>query len=231
MQRDELAAMIDHTLLKPEATRAQVEALCVEAVEHGFAAACVSPIHAGLAVLSLEDAAPRACSVVGFPSGAHPTSIKAGEAMLVASLGVTEVDMVIDLGGLIADGGSSVHTDVGAVRAALPDDVVLKVIIESAALTDALIVEACRASVDAGADFVKTSTGFHPSGGASTHAVALMRATVGDGIGVKASGGIRTLADARAMVDAGASRIGASAGIAILAELDAADGSSSDPST
>jgi deoxyribose-phosphate aldolase len=219
MQRSELAAMIDHTLLRPEATRAEVEALCAEAIEHGFAAACVSPIHAGLAVLSLADAPPRSCSVVGFPSGAHPTSIKAGEATLVASLGVEEVDMVIDLGGLIAEGGARVHADVAAVRAALPGDVVLKVIIESAALTDALIVEACRASVDAGADFVKTSTGFHPTGGASTHAVALMRSTVGADVGVKASGGIRTLADAVAMVEAGADRIGASAGIAILAEL------------
>lgn len=219
MQRTELAAMIDHTLLKPEATRAQVEALCAEAVEHGFAAACVSPIHAGLAVLSLADTGPRACAVVGFPSGAHPSAIKAAEAAHVASLGVEEVDMVIDLGGLIAEGAASVHADVAAVRAALPGEVVLKVIIESAALTDEQIVAACRASVDAGADFVKTSTGFHPSGGASTHAVSLMRATVGDGVGVKASGGIRTLADALAMVEAGADRIGASAGIAILAEL------------
>ena len=219
MQRSELAAMIDHTLLKPEATQEQVAALCAEAVAHGFAAACVSPIHAGLAVLSLADAAARACVVVGFPSGAHASTIKAGEATLAASLGVAEVDMVIDLGGLIAEGGASVHADVAAVRAALPSDVVLKVIIESAALTDAQIVEACRASVDAGADLVKTSTGFHPAGGASTSAVALMRATVGADVGVKASGGIRTLADTLAMIEAGADRIGASAGVAILAEL------------
>ncbi len=219
MQRAELAAMIDHTLLKPEATPAQVASLCAEAVEHRFAAACVSPIHAQLVVASLAGSPVRPCAVVGFPSGAHPSAIKAAEAAHVAAAGVTEVDMVIDLGGLIAEGGTSVHADVAAVRAALPADVTLKVIIESAALTDAHVVDACRAAVDAGADFVKTSTGFHPAGGASTHAVALMRTTVGADVGVKASGGIRTLADALAMVEAGADRIGASAGIAILAEL------------
>lgn len=219
MQRTELAAMIDHTLLKPEATRAQVAALCAEAVEHGFAAACVSSVHAQLIVASLAGADALPCCVVGFPSGAHPSAIKAAEAAHVAAAGVREVDMVIDLGGLIAEGAASVHADVAAVRAALPGEVVLKVIIESAALSDEQIVAACHASVDAGADFVKTSTGFHPAGGASTHAVALMRATVGADVGVKASGGIRTLADALAMVEAGADRIGASAGIAILAEL------------
>lgn len=219
MQRAELAAMIDHTLLKPEATPTQVASLCAEAVEHRFAAACVSPIHAQLVVASLAGSPVRPCAVVGFPSGAHPSAIKAAEAAHVAAAGVTEVDMVIDLGGLIAEGGTSVHADVAAVRAALPADVTLKVIIESAALTDAHVVDACRAAVDAGADFVKTSTGFHPAGGASTHAVALMRSTVGADVGVKASGGIRTLADALTMVEAGADRIGASAGIAILAEL------------
>ena len=219
MQRAELAAMIDHTLLKPEATPAQVASLCAEAVEHRFAAACVSPIHAQLVVASLAGSPVRPCAVVGFPSGAHPSAIKATEAAHVAAAGVTEVDMVIDLGGLIAEGGASVHADVAAVRAALSADVTLKVIIESAALTDAHVVDACRAAVDAGADFVKTSTGFHPAGGASTRAVALMRTTVGADVGVKASGGIRTLADALAMIEAGADRIGASAGIAILAEL------------
>ena len=219
MDRDQLAAMIDHTLLKPEATPAQVAALCAEAVEHRFAAACVSPNHADLIVTELAGSTVRTCCVVGFPSGAHATAIKVSEAWDVAGAGVAEVDMVIDLGGLISDGGASVHAEVAEVRGVLGRDVVLKVIIESAALTDARIVEACRASVDAGADFVKTSTGFHPAGGASTHAVALMRGTVGAQVGVKASGGIRTLADARAMIDAGASRIGASAGIAILAEL------------
>jgi deoxyribose-phosphate aldolase len=219
MQRSELAAMIDHTLLKPEATREQVTALCRETVEHGFATACVSPVHATLVVLGLMETPSLACCVVGFPSGAHPIQIKASEAMLVRSLGVQEVDMVIDIGGLISDGASSVDLEVTAVRAALDDEVVLKVIVESAALTDTQLVEACRAAVDAGADFVKTSTGFHPAGGASTHAVELMRRTVGPTIGVKASGGIRTLADALAMIEAGADRIGASAGIAILAEL------------
>ena len=219
MDRDQLAAMIDHTLLKPEATPDQVRALAAEAIEHRFAAACVSPNHADLIVTELAGSKVRTCCVVAFPSGAHATAIKVSEAWDVAGAGVAEVDMVIDLGGLSAEGGASVHAEVAEVRGVLGGDVVLKVIIESAALTDAQIVEACRASVDAGADFVKTSTGFHPAGGAGTHAVALMRSTVGAQVGVKASGGIRTLADARAMVDAGASRIGASAGIAILAEL------------
>ncbi len=218
--RGDLAAMIDHTLLRPEATGTQVAALCAEAIEHRFAAACVSPVHSELVVASLAGAGPRPCCVVGFPSGAHPSAIKAAEAAHVAAVGALEVDMVIDLGGLIAHGAPSVHADVAAVRTALPRDVVLKVIIESAALSDAQIVEACKASVDAGADFMKTSTGMHPAGGASTHAVELMRTTVGTGTGVKASGGIRTLADALAMIEAGADRIGASAGVAILAELD-----------
>jgi deoxyribose-phosphate aldolase len=224
MQRSDIAAMIDHTLLKPEATREQVLALCAEAKEHGFAAACVSSIHGELVASALAGARALACCVVGFPSGAHPSAIKAAEAAHLADAGIAEVDMVIDLGGLIAEGPASVHVDVAAVRAALPADVILKVIIESAALSDSRIVEACRASVDAGADFVKTSTGFHPAGGATAHAVALMRSTVGPDVGVKASGGIRTLADLTTMVDAGADRIGASAGIAILAEAAAAEG-------
>ena len=217
--RSGLAAIIDHTLLRPEATGEDVLALCREAVQHAFAAACVSPVHAELVVTTLSGTRVDACCVVGFPSGAHPVDVKAHEARAVAEVGVDEIDMVIDIGGLIARGGGSVASEVAAVRTAIPAAVVLKVIVETAALPDPLIVEACMAAVDAGADFVKTSTGYHPAGGATPQAVALMRATVGPDIGVKASGGIRTLADVLAMVDAGATRIGASAGIAILDEL------------
>jgi len=216
MERHELAAMIDHTLLKPEATDRQVEQLCREAVEHGFASVCVSPNRVGLVARLLDGHPSLACSVIGFPSGAHVSAIKAAEAAEAAASGAQELDMVIDLGGLIEEGAEAVVRDVHAIRSAIDDAVVLKSIIESAALTDAQIVAACEAAVAAGADYVKTSTGFHPSGGASTHAVALMRATVGDEVGVKASGGIRSYEDALAMREAGASRLGMSAGVAVV---------------
>jgi deoxyribose-phosphate aldolase len=218
----DLAAMIDHTLLKPETTQRQAVAHCTEAIKHSFAAACVSSIHAGAAareILSYGTAPTSSCSVIAFPSGAHPRDIKVAEAVHAVELGIDEIDMVIDLGGLFAEGGRSVYEEVEYVRSEIGGDIVLKVIIESAALNDVQIVEACRGAVDGGADFVKTSTGFHPAGGATTDAVSLMRASVPDSVGVKASGGIRTLADALAMVEAGANRIGTSAGVAILAEL------------
>lgn len=216
MERHELAGMIDHTLLKPEATDRQVEQLCREAVEHGFASVCVSPNRVGLVAQLLDGHPSLACSVVGFPSGAHLPAIKAVEAAEAAAAGAQELDMVIDVGGLIEEGAEAVARDVHVIRSAVDDAVVLKSIIESAALSDAQIVTACEAAVAAGADFVKTSTGFHPSGGASTHAVALMRRTVGDGVGVKASGGIRSYEDALAMLEAGASRLGMSAGVAVV---------------
>ena len=216
MERHELAAMIDHTLLKPEATDRQVEQRCREAIEHGFASVCVSPNRVGLVASLLEGHPSLACSVIGFPSGAHVSAIKAAEAQQAAAAGAQELDMVIDLGGLLDEGAEAVARDVHAIRSAIDDDVVLKSIIESAALTDEQIVAACEAAVAAGADYVKTSTGFHPAGGASTHAVALMRATVGDHVGVKASGGIRSYADALAMIEAGASRLGMSAGVAVV---------------
>jgi deoxyribose-phosphate aldolase len=222
MQSQELAAMIDHTLLKPETTMKQVADLCDEAIAHHFAAVCVSSIHAGVAarkILMHTTTKTRSCSVVGFPSGALTRGIKAAEAVEAESLGINEIDMVIDLGGLFAYGGQAVYEDVKYVRESLPDRVVLKAIIESAALNDVQIVEACRGAVDGGANFVKTSTGFHPAGGATRDAVSLMRASVPDSVGVKASGGIRTLSDALGMIEAGANRIGTSAGIAILAEL------------
>ncbi|MFC0675060.1 deoxyribose-phosphate aldolase [Brachybacterium hainanense] len=208
--RSPLAPMIDHTLLKPEATRADVEALAREAEELGTWSICVSP-----SMLPVETTVTVA-TVCGFPSGKHTSAIKAAEAAGAVAAGAEEVDMVIDVGRARDGDYEAVRADIAAVRAAAPAPVVLKVIIESAALSDEQIVGACRAAEAAGADFVKTSTGFHPAGGASAHAVALMRATVGDRLGVKASGGIRTREAAEAMVAAGASRLGLSSSRAIL---------------
>lgn len=214
MDRATLAAMIDHTLLKPEATVDQVIALCEEATDLGVAAVCVSPsmlpITEGLGV-GID-----VCTVIGFPSGAHQPAVKAHEAEVAIDAGATEVDMVVNLGLVVAGEWAAVEDDIGAVRAASEGRALLKVIIESAALTDDQIVATCQAAEVAGADYVKTSTGFHPTGGASVEAVRLMRHTVGDRLGVKASGGIRDAAAALAMVEAGASRIGCSASRAIL---------------
>ena len=211
MDRAALARTVDHTLLKPEATDAQVAALVAEAVELGAFSVCVSPSRLplqapdGLAV----------CTVVGFPSGAHASSVKAAEAALAVQQGATEVDMVIDLGRALAGEWAAVETDVAAVASAC-DGVLLKVILESAALSTEQLVEACRAAERGGAQFVKTSTGFHPSGGASIEAVRTMRGTVGDRLGVKASGGIRDTAAALAMLEAGATRLGLSGTRAVL---------------
>jgi deoxyribose-phosphate aldolase len=215
MEPAELARMIDHTLLAPTATPGQIALLCTEAAELGVAAVCVSPSRLPLPEPELPDSI-ATCTVIGFPSGAHQPSVKAAEAARAVADGATEIDMVMDLG--LARGGlwHRVQADITAVRAAVPAPLRLKVIIESAALDDAAIVAACHAAEAAGADYVKTSTGFHPDGGASLHAVDLMRKTVGDRLGVKASGGIRDAATAVAMVEAGASRLGCSATRAIL---------------
>lgn len=211
MDRAALAQTIDHTLLKPEATDAQVAALVAEAAELGAFSVCVSPsrlplqVPAGLVV----------CTVVGFPSGAHVSSVKAAEAAQAVRDGATEVDMVVDLGRAKAGDWAAVEADVAAVEQAC-GDVLLKVIVESAALTAEELVQACRASEAGGAQYVKTSTGFHPAGGASVEAVRAMRETVGDRLGVKASGGIRDTATALAMLDAGASRLGLSGSRAVL---------------
>jgi deoxyribose-phosphate aldolase len=216
--RSTVARMIDHTLLRPEATTGQVEALCREAGELGVFSVCVSPSRLVRAA-RVVPAGVALAVVCGFPSGAHRSAVKAAEAAASVEEGAAEVDMVLDLG-LVKDGAwAAVRADVAAVRAAVPIPRVLKVIIESAALTDDEIVAACAASEQAGADFVKTSTGFHPAGGASVHAVELMARTVGGRLGVKASGGIRTTQDALAMIEAGATRIGASATSALLAGL------------
>jgi deoxyribose-phosphate aldolase len=215
-----LAGLIDHTLLKPEATRADVDALVAEAVALGTFSVCVSP--SMLPVHVPAGSGLRVAVVCGFPSGKHTTEVKAAEARQSVERGADEVDMVIDVGAAKAGGFDAVEEDIRAVRAAIPAPGILKVIIESAALTDEEIVGACRAAVAAGADFVKTSTGFHPSGGATTHAVALMSRTVEGRLGVKASGGIRSLETARAMVAAGATRLGVSGSKQLLAD-EAAD--------
>lgn len=210
----EVAAMIDHTLLKPEATTADVTALVAEAAELGTYSVCVSPSMLPIDVPGQL----KVAAVCGFPSGKHTSPVKAAEAAEAVRNGAAEIDMVIDIGAAKAGRFPLVQADIAAVRAAVPAPTVLKVIIESAALTDDEIVGACRAAVAAGADFVKTSTGFHPAGGATVHAVDLMYRTVRDaGLAVKASGGVRTLEQARAMIAAGATRLGVSGSRALLA--------------
>ncbi|MDX1883484.1 deoxyribose-phosphate aldolase [Mycolicibacterium sp. 120270] len=217
-RRSDVAAVVDHTLLKPEATQADVTALVAEAAELGVYAVCVSPSMVAVAKSTLP-AGLHLASVVGFPSGKHLSTIKAAEAAEAIAAGADEIDMVIDVGAAVAGDLDAVRADVAAVRAAA-EGAVLKVIVESAALLslagDDALTAVCRCAVDAGADFVKTSTGFHPSGGASVHAVELMAAVVGAGIGVKASGGIRTAEDAVAMLTAGATRLGLSGTRAVL---------------
>ncbi len=212
LDRAALAHLVDHTLLSPTATPADVEALAAEAADLGTYSICVSP-----SMLPLPfEARVKVATVCGFPSGKHTPAAKAAEAAESVRNGVDEVDMVIDIGALKAGDAAHTEDEIRAVREACPAPVVLKVIIESAALTDDEIIAACRAAEAAGADFVKTSTGFHPAGGASTHAVALMSETVGGRLGVKASGGIRDWAAAQAMVDAGATRLGLSGTRAVL---------------
>ncbi|WP_115726849.1 deoxyribose-phosphate aldolase [Actinomyces culturomici] len=212
MKKFEVAQMIDHTLLKPEATAADVARIVAEGVELGTYSVCVSP-----SMLPLEvPAGLKVACVAGFPSGAVKAEVKAAEAARAVADGADEVDMVINIALAKEGRADDLEAEIRAVREQIPAPKVLKVIIESAALTDDEIVMACKASEAAGADFVKTSTGFHPAGGASVHAVSLMRATVGDRLGVKASGGIRDAATALAMIEAGASRLGVSATLAIL---------------
>jgi deoxyribose-phosphate aldolase len=216
------AQYVDHTLLKPEATAADVAALVAEGARLGVYSVCVSPSFLPLDLTAAPNL--RVAVVCGFPSGKHHSTVKAAEAALSMQQGADEVDMVIDIGAAKAGNFAAVEADIAAVRAAVPAPGVLKVIIESAALDDAQIVGVCRAAVAAGADFVKTSTGFHPAGGATVHAVELMRATVGPAVGVKASGGIRTATDAARLIDAGATRLGLSATGPVLAGLEGGAG-------
>lgn len=215
----ELNRYIDHTLLKPAATRADIAKLCAEAKEYRFASVCVNSAHIAevAAALAGTDVAP--CCVIGFPLGAMETEAKAHEAARAAALGAKEIDMVMDIGAAKEGDFARVEADIAAVVSAIQGRAKLKVILECCLLTDEEKTAACLAAKRAGADFVKTSTGFS-TGGATEHDVALMRAAVGDDMGVKASGGIRTQEDALRMIAAGASRIGASAGIAIVTAKD-----------
>lgn len=211
-----IAGYIDHTLLKPEASEADVLKVCAEAAEYGFKSVCVNPIWVKTVTTALKGSGVLTCSVVGFPLGATPTDVKAFEARGAVLDGAEEVDMVINIAAARADDRGALVEDIAAVAEAVHGGgAILKVIIETALLTDAQKVLACQAAVEAGADFVKTSTGFN-GGGATVEDVALMRRTVGPEVGVKASGGVRSLADAQAMIAAGATRIGASSGIAIV---------------
>jgi deoxyribose-phosphate aldolase len=216
-----VAPMVDHTLLKPEATDADVTALVLEALELGVYAVCVSPSMVPT-VMRAGATGTRVATVVGFPSGKHLSEIKAQEAMLAVAAGADEVDMVIDVGAAVAGDIAAVRADIEAVRAAVPESI-LKVIVESAALLELAgeqtLVDVCLAAAEADVEFVKTSTGFHPAGGASVRAVEIMVGTVGPTVEVKASGGIRTAADAIAMLDAGATRLGLSGTRAVLAGL------------
>lgn len=214
-----LAGVIDHTLLKPEAMPAQVEALCAEAREHRFCSVCVNPRFVSLCVRLLQGSGVLTCTVAGFPLGATSTTAKVEETRQAVRDGAREVDMVLSVGELRAGNDRAVQDEIAHVAEVChAGGAILKVIIETALLDDAEKVRACRASVAARADFVKTSTGFAKAG-ATLYDVLVMRHTVGEGVGVKAAGGIRTLDDALAMLVAGANRIGASVGVGILSEL------------
>ncbi len=218
LTRTELARMVDHTMLRPEATPADVVALCREANELGVHSVCVSPSFLPLARDLLEPGIATG-TVVGFPSGKHHAAIKAAEAARAVSEGADEIDMVIDIGAVKAGQWRATSREVNAVREAT-GGVVLKVILETAALADDEIVRAAILCQEAGAQFVKTSTGFHPAGGATAHAVSLLANTVGGITGIKASGGLRTTAAALDMVAAGATRLGLSATRPVLDGLD-----------
>ena len=216
---EQLAKMIDHTLLKPEATTAQIEQLCGEAKEYSFASVCVNSMYVPQATTLLASSPVKVCTVVGFPLGAMLSQAKAAETRLAIERGASEIDMVMHVGALKSEDISMLHHDISMVVAECQlNDALCKVIIETSLLDDNEKVIACRVAQDAGADFVKTSTGFS-SGGATVADVRLMRQTVGDATGVKASGGIRTLSDALAMIEAGANRLGMSAGVAVMREM------------
>jgi len=212
-----LASTIDHTLLKPTASQGQIAKLCEEALQYQFASVCVNPVHVPFAARLLKDSAVKVCTVIGFPLGANSTLTKVLEARDAAAGGAGEIDMVINIGSLLERDYAKVYSDIKAVRDVLPEQI-LKVILETGYLSKEQIVRGCILTKMAGADFVKTSTGFGP-GGATVEDVALMREVVGPDFGVKASGGIRDLASATAMLNAGANRLGASAGVSIIEGL------------
>lgn len=213
---ESVAHLIDHTLLKPDATKEQIIQLCDEARQHQFASVCIHPYWVKTAAHALaETDQVKVCTVIGFPLGQNTTEMKAAETTDAITAGATEVDMVINISALKEKENETVQADIEAVVKAAANKALTKVIIESCLLTNEEIERACRLAKQAGADFVKTSTGFS-TGGATVEAVALMRKTVGDQLGVKASGGVRSLSDVQAMVKAGATRIGASSGVAIV---------------
>jgi deoxyribose-phosphate aldolase len=211
-----IAALIDHTALKPDTTASDIERLCAEAAQHHFASVCINPCWVSLAAHLLQGTGVKVCTVVGFPLGASTTEAKVLEAAIAIRCGATEIDMVQNIGALRSDDALRVRQDIAAVvDVAHANGAIVKVILETALLNQDQKVLACQLAQQAGADFVKTSTGF-VTGGATVEDIALMRATVGPLLGVKASGGVRTLDDVNKMVAAGATRIGASAGVAIV---------------
>ncbi|NMB02317.1 MAG: deoxyribose-phosphate aldolase [Firmicutes bacterium] len=212
-----LASYIDHTLLKPTAAQGQIEELCKEALLYKFASVCINPVHVPYAAHLLKGSEVKVCTVIGFPLGATSTLAKVLEARDAVAAGADEVDMVLNIGSLLEGDYATVYSDIKAVRDAVPSQI-LKVILETGYLSKEQIVRGCILTKMAGADFVKTSTGFGP-GGATVEDITLMRSVVGDDFGVKASGGVRDYATAMAMIEAGANRIGASAGIAIIEGL------------
>lgn len=211
----ELAAMIDHTALKPDTTRSQIENLCSEAESYGFASVCINPVWVKTAATLLKGSSVKICTVIGFPLGATTTETKTFETRNAIDNGAREVDMVINIGALKSGDDETVLRDIKAVVDEAKGTALTKVIIETALLTESEKVRACELAVKAGAHFVKTSTGF-ASGGATVEDITLMRKTVGPEIGVKASGGVRDRETAEAMISAGATRIGASSGVAIV---------------
>jgi deoxyribose-phosphate aldolase len=214
----EIAHLIDHTLLKPDATVQEITQLCHEAMLYRFASVCINPTHVKLAAALLKNSDVKVCTVIGFPLGATPSQTKVYEATQALADGAEEIDMVINIGALKGEDDNLVERDIaGVARAAHARAALCKVIIETALLTEEEKIRASRLARKAGADFVKTSTGFS-GGGATIEDVALMRQTVGPAVGVKASGGIKTLSDAQNMIAAGASRLGASAGVRIIQE-------------
>jgi deoxyribose-phosphate aldolase len=214
----EVARLIDHTLLKPDASQDQIAQLCYEARTYHFASVCVNPAHVKLCAQLLKDSGVPVCTVVGFPLGATPGTVKAYETQQAIRDGASEIDMVINIGALKSQDYRMVLEDISSVvRAAHSKNAIVKVIIEAALLTEEEKVVACQLAKTAGADYVKTSTGFGP-GGATVSDVALMRRVVGPTLGVKAAGGVGSYADAQAMIAAGATRIGASAGVRITTE-------------
>ena len=212
---NQISQLIDHTVLKATATREDVVKICNEAKEHGFFSVCINPTHIELAKKELENSEVRVCTVIGFPLGANTKEVKAFETKDAISKGADEVDMVINIGALKDKNYDLVYEDIKAVVDAANKEALVKVIIETCYLTDEEKVKACELAVKAGTDFVKTSTGFG-TGGSTPEDISLMRKTVGEDIGVKASGGVRVQEDAIKVIDAGATRIGASASIAIV---------------